>query len=436
MNILIQNAVLLNNEIKGSVLKKYSIAIAEGKIVFIGEDNLAKEYLEKKSFRIIDADSKLVMPGMTNSHTHVAMTLLRGYYDDMPLQKWLFDYIFPAEDKMTAEIAYWSSMLGIAEMIKGGVTAFADMYFFMDQVADAVTKTGIKANLSRGLQCFDEDFNVKNDIRLQEASELYEKYNDSADGRIKVFFGPHSVYTCVPEYLRAAGELAEKYNTGIHIHLSENAAEVNECKAKYGVSPILHAYKAGLFNLPVLAAHCVVTDDEDMQCLNDNKVCVVHNPGSNLKLGSGIAPISKYIEKGINVVIGTDSASSNNNLDMFEELRMASLLQKGILQDSTVIDAAKAVYMATDAGSCAIGFNNSGKIKEGYAADLIIVDFDKLHLTPVTDFASHIAYSASSSDVDTVIVNGKILMEKRVLTTIDENEVKIKVREYAKKVFI
>lgn len=412
------------------VIKSGFIGIENDRISFVGES----EPVDFKPDEIIDGIHKLAMPGLVNSHTHSPMTLFRSYADDMHLEKWLFDYIYPAEDKLNGDYAYWGSMLGIAEMIKFGTTAFADMYFYMDDVAKAVLKTGIRACLSRGCQKFDEN-DANSDIRLKENIELYNTYHQKGDGLINVFIGPHAVYTCTPQYLKECYETAKELNTGLHIHLSETRIEVANCIEKYGATPIEHCYKQGILDSTVLAAHCVHPTEKEIQILKETGVNVVHNPESNLKLASGIAPIPKYLNNGINVCLGTDGASSNNNLNMFEEIHLASLINKGINYDATLVGAYDVLKMATVNGAKALGFSNTGKIAKDYKADIILLDIDKPHFLPKHDLIANLVYSAQGSDVDTVIVNGKILYRAGQYITLDFEKIKFNIDRVCENIF-
>ena len=367
---------------------------------------------------VIDATGMVAMPGLVNAHTHVAMTLMRGYGDDLPLMQWLQEKMWPIEDKLTAEDCYWGTMLGITEMIKSGTTCFADMYFNMDQVARAVEETGIRASLSQGMV----GQGPTGEAAFDRSRQLF-KLNGKAQGRLTVMLGPHAPYTCTPEYLKRVISLADELGTGIHIHLAETMTEYNDIKAQYGKTPRALMDEVGLFKRPLLAAHCVVLDDQDIDILARHKVSVVHNPESNMKLASGTARIPDMLAAGITVALGTDGASSNNNLDMIQELRTCAFLHKLSRLNPEVIPAYQALEMATVNGARALGLTDIGMLRPGMKADLILVDFRKPHLCPRHDVAAHLVYSASGADVDTVMVNGRILMQGRQLTTIDEKMV-------------
>jgi 5-methylthioadenosine/S-adenosylhomocysteine deaminase len=367
--------------------------------------------------RIINCQNKLIVPGFVNTHTHAAMTLFRSYADDMMLMDWLQTKIWPAEENLTADDVYWGTMLAIAEMIKSGTTCFADMYFFMPDVAKAVTESGIRAVLARGMAGVAPTANQA----LAESENFYKEWHNAADGRITVMLGPHAPYTCPPEYLNKVTDLAAKLGAQIHIHLSETAGEVADCQKQYGKSPIALMQELGVFDHGVLAAHCVHVSPEDIAIMKDKNVRVAHNPGSNMKLASGVAPVPDMLQAGICVGLGTDGAASNNNLDMVEELRLAAMLHKVHRLDPVAIPAKTAVDMVTAKGAEALGLGNiTGKIQGAHKADITIFDMQEPHWHPRHDRLSLLTYAASAHDVHTVIVDGKILLDNHQLTTIDQ----------------
>ena len=312
-------------------------------------------------------------------------------------------------------------------MIKSGTTTFADMYFEMDQVALAVEQSGLRACLSRGM------IGVAPGARkaVEESVSFVREWNGRAGGRIITMFGPHAPYTCPPEYLEEIISLAGQYGAGLHIHVAETRDEIRQIKESYGTTPVRHLDKIGLFELPVLAAHCVHLDQEEIEILAARKVGVAHCPESNMKLASGIAPVTRMLAAGVNVGLGTDGAASNNNLDMLEEMRSASLLQKVANEDPVVLPSFEALRMATRAGAEVLGLPDVGLLKPGMKADLILVDFNRPHLCPRHDFFAHMVYAAHSADVDTVIINGEVVMEGRRVLTMDEEEVMRKAQEKA-----
>ncbi|MFN3698711.1 MAG: amidohydrolase [Dictyoglomus sp.] len=411
MKILIEDVDVLQED---RILKNKNILIQNDLILKISD---AKDFDEVDY--IINGKNKLAMPGLVNTHTHLAMTLFRGYADDLPLKEWLEEKIWPKEAKLTSEDVYWGSLLGICEMIKSGTVAFADMYFYMDEVARAVSESGIRASLSVGMIGIagDEEEIINRGVIFAR------NWHNKENGRIKVMLAPHAPYTCPPFFLEKVINKAVELGVGIHTHLSETILEVENIKNLYGLTPVRLMDRVGLFNVPVLAAHCVFVDDEEIEILSSKGVGVAHNPQSNLKLASGIAPIKKMSEKKVKVGLGTDGPASNNNLDLWEEIRLVATLHKGVEKDPVCIPAIEALKMATRNGMEILGWDNSGVIKEGYKADIILLDLNKPHFYPRHNLISHLVYSASSSDVDTVIVDGKVLMEKGKLKVLDEEKI-------------
>ncbi len=397
--IIIKNCQYLAYKNKDLTVEKGDILISGNIIEKTGEN------IDSAGARVIDGNNTFVMPGLVNTHTHAAMNLLRSYADDMELKPWLEEKIWPAEENLRGEHVYWGSMLAFLEMIKSGTTTFADMYFFMDDVAKAAVEIGIRGVLARGLIQF-TDPDGKN---LQENIELVKKYHKKDDGRITCLIGPHAPYTTSPEYLKKVMEAADENGVGLHIHISETKQEVEDIYKEHGVSPVEYLESLGLFQRHVVAAHCVHVSEKDMDILKKYNVGVCHNPGSNLKLASGIAPVPAMLEKGINVGIGTDGASSNNNLNMFEEMHLTALIHKGYNLNPLILNAREVLEMATIGGARVLGLENEiGSLEEGKKADIIIIDLEKPHLYPKADLISNMVYSAQASDVKTVIINGRI----------------------------
>lgn len=424
MNVLIKNAKVLVFEEDRLLTKDADIAIKGNVISEVGKIKTDFEFQ-----KIIDAKNMLAMPGLINTHTHLSMILFRNYADDMPLFDWLTKKIWPLEAKLTAEAIYKASILGIAELIKSGVTGFLDMYFFAHETIKAALETGVRAYIARGLTDEEEG----KEVRLNETRRLFNEYHNQ-DGRIKIFAGPHAPYTCSPRYLKKVIELAKELDIGIHIHLSETKKEVDECMEKWGKTPIKHVYDLGLFERPTIAAHCVHVNDEDIQILAESKVSVAHNPTSNLKLASGFAPVEKMLKAGVNVALGTDGASSNNNLNMFEEIHLASIINKALNYDAVSVPAETVIKMATINGAKALGIEEElGSLEVGKKADIILIDLRKPHLVPLHNPLSAICYAAQSSDVHTVMVDGKILMENYELKTIDVERAMYEAEEAAGK---
>ncbi len=361
--------------------------------------------------REISCKDRLMLPGFVNAHCHVPMTLLRGYAEELPLQRWLEEKIFPAEDRLFPRAVYCGSLLGIAEMLASGVTSFSDMYYFCEDIAKAVLDSGIKANLSRSTVCFDPDFVLSEDVRHGEASALFGKYHGAGDGRVRVDFSLHAEYTTLPRYVTEVGEAARKAGAAIQLHLSETEKEHRDCVARHGLTPAAYFERCGVLDVPVTAAHCVWVTPEDIEILKRHGATAVHCPSSNMKLGSGVAPVTAMLEAGLSVALGTDGAASNNNLNILEELHLAALLQKGANRDPQALPARKALYMATRAGALSQGRPDTGLLEEGMRADLILLDMDKPHLRPCHDPLAAAVYSAQASDVCLTMADGEILYE-------------------------
>lgn len=383
------------------------------------------------SDEVIDGKGMLALPGLINTHTHVAMTLFRSYADDLALMDWLQNMIWPAEAHLDDDIVYWGSMLAFAEMIRGGTTAFCDMYMFMESCAKAAEKAGIRGNIARGLA----GVTPNGEKALEENIRLYQDWNNACDGRIRVMLGPHAPYTCPPEYLKKVRDASEKYGIPIHIHLAETKGEVETCIEKFGITPIALMNQIGLFDRPTLAAHCVHVNEEDIQIMAEKHVCVAHNPGSNLKLASGIAPVPKMRSAGITVGLGTDGASSNNKLDMFAEMRLAALIHKAATLDPFAVKADEAMQMGTAEGAKCLGYDDLGALDEGKLADIILIDRSGYHWKPRFNSISLAVYAGNSMDVDTVIVNGRLLMRGKELLTIDKEQLDFETERVTKKLY-
>lgn len=409
--LLIKNVELLHTP-NGDL---YYIAVEDNKITYVGKD--MPENMQDAE--IVDGKGKLATAGMVNTHGHVSMTLLRSYADDMELMDWLQNKIWPIEDEMNAQDIYWGAMLGIAEMLKGGTTCFADMYAFMENVARACAETGIRANLCRGLIGVAPD----KDVKLAENNVLAANWQGYDNGRIRISYGPHAPYTCPVDYLEKVIKAAADHEAEIQMHLCETKFEVDTCMKEHGLTPIQLMDKLGMFDLGTIAAHCVHLTDNDMEIMAAKKVRVAHNPQSNLKLASGIAPVAQMLEKGICVGIGTDGASSNNNLDMLEECRAAAMLHKATNFDPLAVPAQKAWEMATVDGAKTLGFDNLGLLEAGQLADIVLWDMHKPYWYPRNNKLSLLVYAASANDADTVIVAGKKVVAGGKLLTFDEEKI-------------
>ncbi len=408
MSILIKNIDIITMD-SDRVLRNSNLYVENGKIAYMGDD-----ISDIRADKVIDGRDKLLMPGLVNAHTHIGMSVLRNYADDLPLHEWLTEKIWPIEAKLTGDDIYKASLLSIAEMIQTGTTSFCDMYFAMDRVAEAVEESGIRAVLTQGL--IEDD---KADEKLHRSIKFFKDWHGKADDRIRVMLAPHAPYTCGKDYLLRIKEEADKLGTGLHIHLAETEKEYNDSLASTGLSPIAYVDSIGLLDGHVIGAHCVHLNDQDLKIIRNRKFYPVNNPTSNLKLASGFMRLEEMLDLNIPVSLGTDGSSSNNNLNMFEEIHIASILNKALNKSATSVSAFEALQMATVNGARALGYDDLGMVKEGYRADLIILDLKKPHLRPIHDLISLVAYSAQGSDVDTVIIDGRLVMENRKILSLN-----------------
>jgi 5-methylthioadenosine/S-adenosylhomocysteine deaminase len=409
-NILIKDATIISNEIK-----KSSLLIQNDKIVEIS-DKLGVNDADE----VINASGKVLIPGLVNTHTHLSMTLMRGLADDMPLDTWLNKYIWPVEAELNPEYCYAGALVACAEMIRSGTTCFNDMYFYMDHVAKAADEAGLRGIISHGMIDFgDED---KRRQEFKESIRIIKKCHNTGNGRIQVAFGPHSPYTCSQELLSQVKRKASKYGVRIHIHVSETQKEVFDILEAHGKRPFEYLDEIGFLGSEVTAAHAVWLSKNEIDIIKHSEVKLSHNPSSNMKLSSGVSPVSGLLNKDVCVSIGTDGPASNNNMDMFEEMKITALLQKVTTMDPTVLNAEEVFKMATINGAKSLGLEDQiGSIEVGKKADITLIDARSPQLTPFRNPISHIVYSANGGNVDTVICNGEILMKNRKLLTLDEN---------------
>lgn len=424
MKTIIKNATLLAETGYGTGL--WNITVENKRIA-----SITKELPDTTGAETVDAKGNLLIPGFYNAHTHAAMTLFRGYGEDLPLQRWLEERIFPAEDRLNYENVTVATRLAIAEMLKGGIVSFSDMYMFEDAVAEVVLETGIKANLSRALVSFSPDATIATDSRFAEAKSLVERYQDADDERVKVDFSLHAEYTNLPHYIAEVGEYTAANGLRMHLHVSETEKEHNECIARHGKTPTKLFYDLGALDTPTLAAHCVWISDEDIAIMAEKGVSAVHNPISNLKLGSGVMQLGKMLSAGVNVCFGTDGVASNNRLDVLREMQTAAILHKGVLLDPTATTASQMPRLATRNGALAQGREDCGEIRIGARADLVLIDRTSVHNMPCFDDYAMLCYSAERSDILMTMVDGRILYQNGTYTLIDEE----RLRYDAKKVF-
>ncbi|WP_374018722.1 amidohydrolase [Paenibacillus thiaminolyticus] len=396
-----------------------TMVIENDMIVYVGE-HLPQEHDTPDAVRI-DGKGLFFMPGLINTHGHAAMSLLRGYGDDMVLQTWLQEKMWPMEAKFTAEDVRWGTALSVLEMLKGGTTTFVDMYDHMDEVAKVVEESGMRACLMRGaIGLCPEDVQA---AKLQEAVQFARDWHGKADGRITTMLAPHAPYTCPPGFIEKFVQAAHDLDLPLHTHMSETAAEVAQNVADYGLRPVAHLEKLGFFSRPSFVAHGVHLTDEEIEVLARHDVAVSHNPGSNLKLASGVARVPELLRAGVTVSLGTDGPASNNNLDMFEEMRLAALIHKGVSGDPTAVPAAEAMRMGTLYGAQTIRAEKLGLLEAGMKADIVAVNVNQPHFVPHTDFVSHMIYSASAKDVAHVWVDGRQVVKDGQCLTLDEERI-------------
>jgi 5-methylthioadenosine/S-adenosylhomocysteine deaminase len=422
--IITGGRILVLNE-KKSHIRAGIVAIDGENIVAVGEKTkLENRYIGRE---IIDASGCLIMPGLINCHNHAAMTCFRGIADGLELTNWLN---FPAEsENVKEELIYWGSMLACAEMIKSGTTTFCDMYIFEDETAKAAKKAGMRCLLGEALFDFPSP-NFQTSGGVDYTRMLIEKW--AGDPLVNIVVEPHSLYTCSIDLLKDAKAIADRYNIPYATHLLKDRGEREQLFRKFGGSPVAFLKDIGYLTERFIAFHCVSMDEEEMKLFAEHGCKVVHNPGTNMKLASGIAPVPDMLNAGVTVGLGTDGCASNNNLDMFAEMDMAAKLHKVHRLDPTVMDAGTVVRMATCEGAKALGMEDTfGNLEPGMKADIAIINLNKPHLTPIYNEFSHLVYTVNGGDVDTVLINGKVVMRGRQLLTIDENEVMERVNEIA-----
>lgn len=415
------------------LIDKGALAISGDRIVEVGPEAALNKRYEAR--RIIDARGGIIMPGLVNTHTHAAMTCFRGLADDLPLMTWLHDHIFPAEAKLTPEVVYQGTRLACAEMILSGTTTFCDMYLFEDAVAHAAKDTGLRAVVGEVLYDFPSPNYGPAEEGLKYTESLIRKWQD--DPLITIAVEPHSAYLCSPDLLRKAKAIADRHGAPMVIHLSESEHEVTQLREKYGRTPVQHLAEIEFLSSKLIADHCVAITQKDMALLKAFDVKVAHNPESNMKLASGIAPVPELLRHGITVGIGTDSCASNNNLDLFQEMDTVAKLHKVQTLDPTVMDAPTVVRMATIEGAKVLGLEDQiGSLERGKRADIIVIDIRQPHLVPMYNVYSHLVYAVSGHDVVTAIVDGQVLMEDRVLSTLDVDRVMEDVNRIAERMVL
>ncbi len=436
-DLLLVNALVLTMDGQMNLYENGAVAVRGTSIVAVGNDSEVRAAYTAP--QILDCHGKVLMPGLINAHTHVPMTLLRGLADDLRLDVWLMGYMMPVEREFVSpEFVRLGTQLACAELIRSGVTCFADMYYFEEEVARATAEAGLRAVCSQTVLKFPAPDAASYEDALASAREFIQRWKGHP--LIVPSVAPHAPYTCTPEILRATAELAAEFDVPLHTHLAETALEVENLRREQGMPVIPYVKKQGLFGAHVLAAHCVHVDEGEMRTLLHAGAGVAHNPSSNLKLASGFAPVAKMLEVGLNVGIGTDGPASNNDLDMFEEIRLAAFIAKASSGDPTSLPAAQALLLATRLGAQALFIGElTGSLEAGKRADLIIVDLSPLHNTPHfrrerENPYAQLVYAAKACDVTDVMVNGRWLMRDRQLLTVNEAELRHAAQEFAHRI--
>ena len=429
-DILVTNGTVLTLDEDTTEIINGAVAIGQDAITAVGPAN---EFGDWSISQVIDARGGIIMPGLVNSHTHAAMTCFRGLADDLQLMTWLNDHIFPAEAKLDDQKVYAGALLACAEMIMSGTTCFGDMYLFEDAVARAAKKAGVRAVVGEVLY----DFNSPNYGPIKNGFKYTQQLIDTwqKDPLVTIAVEPHSTYLCAPQLLKKAFKLAQSFSLPLVIHLAESKSEISQIKERYNRTPVAHLAELGVLGPNVLACHCVELTDNDIGLLQRFDVKVAHNAESNMKLASGVAPIPRLLNEGICVGMGTDGCASNNDLDLFLEMDSVAKVHKAKTLDPTVMDALTVLKMATINGARALGLDQTiGSLEIGKKADLIIIDTNKPHLTPMYNPVSHLVYAAMGSDVTTSIINGNVVMENGQIKTMDIKAVIDDVNRIAKEI--
>jgi 5-methylthioadenosine/S-adenosylhomocysteine deaminase len=436
-DLLVENGTVVTMDADRHVFEDGMVAMQGDAIVFAGKSSdFALRYMKGVTAKqTIDAKGKLVLPGFVNGHTHVPMTLLRGLKDDVTLDVWLKKYIFPAEAKnVTEDFVRWGTRLAAAEQIRGGVTTFADMYYFEDAIAEETKAAGMRGVLGETILDFPAPDNKTNAAMLEYTEKFLKRWQ--GDPLIHAAAAPHSIYTCSKKTLQDATALARKYHAPILIHVAEMKKELDDSRAQNGLTPVQYLDSVGLLGADVVAAHCIWVDEADRKILAERQVGCVHNPSSNMMLASGVAPVTEERTAGVHVGLGTDGpAGSNNDLDLMEEMDLAAKLQKVTKMDPQALGARAAVEMATIEGARALHMEKEiGSLEAGKKADLILIGLDAPNAVPMYEVYAQIAYALKASDVQTVVIGGRVVMRDRKVLTVKESEVIAKAREYGKRV--
>ncbi|MDR0382094.1 MAG: amidohydrolase [Oscillospiraceae bacterium] len=427
MDILFAHVTAVTMDPEAPLLCDAYVGVADGRIAYVGTKRP-----DGPAARTVDGRGHVLMPGLVNAHTHLPMTLLRGYADDYALQAWLFEHIFPAEARMDGRAVRAGTLLAIAEAVSFGTVSVSDMYDHCGDIAACVAEAGLKANLSRGVLCLDEPFDRRTHAGFAETVALCDEWHGYDGGRIRVDAAIHAEYTSGPALWEAVAALARERGLRLQVHLSETQREHERCLAANGLTPAARLARAGVFSVPVTAAHAVWLSEEDMDLLAGHGAAVVHCPVSNCKLASGAAPLAAWRRHGLTVALGTDGTASNNTLDLFEEIKLSALLAKCLSGDPAAPRAEETLGLAVGGGACAQGrAGETGRVAVGFDADLILLDFSRPHLTPCYDVVSQLVYAARGGDVVLTMVRGRVLYDHGAFPTIDIERVLYELRDYA-----
>ncbi len=432
VDLIISGGTIVTMDSGKRLILNGAVAVKADKIVAVGASSeIARQFSSKQ---IINADGKVIIPGLINAHTHIPMTLFRGIADDLDLQEWLTKYIFPAEAKNVSEdFVRVGTQLGLAEMIRGGTTTYCDMYYFEDAVADETFKAGVRGVLGETMIDFPVPDNKTWDEAMAYAEKFVNKWKNNS--LIVPALAPHAPYTVSAEHLQAVKRLSDKTNAPIVIHVAETQKEVDDSLESKKLRPVEYLANIGFLNNRMIAAHVVFANDAELDLLKKFGVGIAHNPQSNMKLASGVAPVPQMLQMNLPVGLGTDGAASNNDLNMWEEMDTAAKLHKVFAKDPRVITAEQAFEMATIRGARALHLDNLiGSIETGKRADIVIVDFDSLHQTPYFNVYSSLVYATKASDVRDVVINGKVIMRNRRLLTLNESIIKKSANAYRTKI--
>ncbi len=419
VDLIVSGKYLLPGSTQKNFIAEGALSITGDTITAIGTaKQITKDFTAKQT---LHTDYGLIMPGLINTHTHAPMALFRGLADDLPLMTWLEDHIFPVEAQWTPETIAVATRLSLAEMIKSGTTSFCDMYLFSKEVARVSDEAGMRGWIGEVLYDFPSPCYGELENGFSYVEDMFSHYKNHP--RISISADPHSVYTCSPSLLERLGQVAKEHNARYVIHLAENEAEVTTCMERFGCRPVAHLDTLGLLQENTLAAHCVMLNDEEIALMAERGAAVSHCVESNMKLASGGAPISKMLKSGVEVGIGTDGAASNNDVDMFTEMDSVAKIQKFLTMDATAMNAEQTLHAATLGGAKTLGAEASiGSLEVGKKADLIVLNMDQPHLTPLYNIPSHLVYAARGADVLHSIIDGNIVMQNRKLSTIDEEQ--------------